>query len=222
MISPRLDRDYDPTITETESVTFSVPANLIYDVDSSSFRWRWFVDDVEQVDVSGDTFSFPKDPSYEDEGVYVIRCEVKDQVGDPANIAPEWILTITNLNRAPTVYLISKPKTMEEGEKIRLRADGTDPDDDSLIFEWYQIDEAGREQSIGLGRDFVMDKPLVPGSYRFKCYVDDGESRMGSEQVQFDISEHEFPPTIPGFGSMLAAMAMAGAVVATVAMRRRS
>jgi hypothetical protein len=217
-----LPDDDQPTIDETESQIFEVPQRLIYDVDSNSFRWRWFVDDVEQVEVTGETFEFPKEPGYDDAGVYVIRCEVKDNVGEPANRAPEWILSIRNRNRDPSVYLISKDETVEEGAKIRLRADGNDPDDDSLTFEWFQLDDDGREQPVGLGRDYTMDKPLLPGSYRFKCYVSDGDSLKSSEQVQIDVKAHEFPPTIPGFGVFAMFGAMIGALALAVTMRRRT
>jgi len=222
---PRIDvwnPDYDPTITETESQTFSVPQNLIFDVDSTTFKWRWFVNDVEMVDATGESFDYPSEPGYDDEGVYIIRCEVKDNLGEPANIAPEWILTINNLNRAPSVYPITKDSSVEEGTKIHLRADGTDPDDDSLIFEWFQIDDMGREVSIGLGRDFTLDKPMLPGSYRFKCKVSDGEALVGSEQIQVDVKAHEFPPTIPGFGAFVMIGALMGAVAMATAIRRRT
>ncbi|MCK5251977.1 MAG: hypothetical protein KAQ96_03475, partial [Thermoplasmata archaeon] len=160
---------------------------------------------------------------YEDEGLYLIRCEIKDNLGEPAMTSPEWVLTIDNLNRAPTVYLISKDTEVEEGSDIRLRADGNDPDDDSLIFEWFIIDEAGRDDdSIGLGRDFVYEKPLLPGSYRFKCKVSDGSSEIGSDQIQVDVQEHEFPPTVPGFGSVIMVAAMVTGLAMAVALRRRN
>ena len=224
--APRIDAwtpDYSPVeIKETESQVFTVPQNLIYDVDSSSFKWRWFVNDVEMVDATGESFEFPSEPDYEDEGTYIIRCEIKDNLGEPALTSPEWILHIENQNRAPTVYLISKDTEVEEGSDIRLRADGNDPDDDSLIFEWFSIDEAGREHSIGLGREFVYDEALLPGSYRFKCTVNDGDAQVGSEQIQVDIKAHEFPPTVPGFGTSVMVAAMSAALVMAVAMRRRT
>ena len=225
--APRIDAwtpDYpDVSIIETESQVFTVPQNLIYDVDSTSFKWRWFVNDVEIVDATGESFEYPSEPDYEDEGLYLIRCEIKDNLGEPAMTSPEWVLTIDNLNRAPTVYLISKDAEVEEGGDIHLRADGNDPDDDSLIFEWFIIDEAGRDDdSIGLGRDFVYEKPLLPGSYRFKCKVSDGSSEIGSDQIQVDVQEHEFPPTVPGFGSVIMVAAMVTGLAMAVALRRRN
>jgi hypothetical protein len=224
--APRIDAwtpDYSPVvIMETESQVFTVPQNLIYDVDSTSFKWRWFVNDVEMVDATGESFEFPGEPDYEDEGTYIIRCEIKDNLGEPALTSPEWILHIENQNRAPSVYLISKDTVVEEGGDIRLRADGNDPDDDSLIFEWFSIDDSGREHSIGLGREFVYDKPLLPGSYRFKCRVSDGDTEVSSEQIQVDIKAHEFPPTIPGFGALVMVVAMTVALAMAVAMRRRT
>jgi hypothetical protein len=224
--APRIDAwtpDYDnPVIKETESQVFTVPQNLIYDVDSTSFKWRWFVNDVEMVDATGESFEFPSEPGYDDEGLYLIRCEIKDSLGEPALTSPEWVLTIENQNRAPTVYLISKDSNVEEGGDIRLRADGNDPDDDSLIFEWFSIDEAGREHSIGLGRDFTYDEPLLPGSYRFKCKISDGESEVGSEQIQVDVIAHEFPPTVPGFGTFVMLAAMVGGLAMAVAIRRKA
>jgi hypothetical protein len=213
---PRIDRptpDLDPTINELESVTFKVDADFIYDVDSTMFRWKWFVNDEEQVDISGDTFMYPSEPGFDDAGVYLIRCEVKDSLGEPANIAPEWILTIKNTNRAPTVNLISKDTNVEEGSKVRLRADGYDQDDDSLIFEWYQVNEAGQEQKIGLGRDYTVDKPLAPGSYRFRCLVSDGEAKVGSDYIQV--------ATVPGFGGFFAVLAMISALAMAIVVRRR-
>jgi hypothetical protein len=224
--APRLDEwfpDYDnPMIEETESQEFSVPQNKIYDVDSTSFKWRWFVNDVEMVDATGETFEFPSEPGFEDEGLYLIRCEVKDSLGEPALTSPEWVLTIENKNRAPSVYLITKDETVEEGSDIQLRADGNDPDDDSLIFEWYSIDDVGREQSIGLGRDFTYDKPLLPGTYTFKCKVSDTETEVGSETVIIEVKAHEFPPTVPGFGAFVMLGALAGAVAVAVSTRRRT
>ena len=223
---PRIDAwtpDYDnPVVQETQSQVFTVPQNLIYDVDSTSFKWRWFVNDVEMVDATGESFEFPQEPGYEDEGTYLIRCELKDSLGEPALTSPEWVLTIENMNRAPTVYLISKDTEVEEGGDIRLRADGNDPDQDSLIFEWFSIDDDGREHSIGLGRDFTFDDPLLPGSYRFKCKVSDGEASISSEQMQVDVIAHEFPPTVPGFGAVIMMAAMVTGLAMAVAMRRRT
>jgi len=224
--APRIDAwqpDYDnPEITETESQLFTVPQNLIYDVDSTSFKWRWFVNDVEMVDATGESFEFPSEPGFDDEGLYLIRCEIKDSLGEPALTSPEWVLNIENMNRAPSVYLITKDTEVEEGNDIRLRADGNDPDDDSLIFEWFSIDKDGREHSVGLGRDYTYDKPLLPGSYRFKCRISDGEAEVGSEQIQVDVLAHEFPPTVPGFGAVVMVAAMVAGLTMAVAMRRRT
>ena len=66
--APRIDAwtpDYpDVSIIETESQVFTVPQNLIYDVDSTSFKWRWFVNDVEIVDATGESFEYPGAVSY--------------------------------------------------------------------------------------------------------------------------------------------------------------
>jgi hypothetical protein len=214
---------YSPVdIIETESQVFSVPQNLIFDADSTSFKWRWFVNDNEMVDATGESFEFPSEPDHEDEGTYIIRCELKDNLGEPALTSPEWVLHIANLNRAPSVYLIPTESTVEEGSDIRLRAEGNDPDDDSLIFEWFSIDEAGREHSIGLGREFVYEEALLPGSYRFKCKVSDSDTEVGSEQIEMKVKAHEFPPTIPGFGTLVMVVAMIAALSMAVAMRRRT
>jgi len=218
--APRIDAvnpDTDATIHELEEQTFTIVS--IYDVDSTNFRYKWFVNDVEQVEWSGSSFTYTT--SYDSTGIYRIRCEVKDNLGEPANTMPEWTLTVLNTNRDPQVNLRTKPSTVEEGSKITLQADGYDQDGDSLTYSWYEIDPSGREKEVGAGANFVMKKPLPEGSYRFKCVVNDGVVDKGSEEVQITVKAHSFPKVIPAIGPAGALAALGIAVVASAALSRR-
>jgi hypothetical protein len=218
--APRIDAvnpDTDVTIHELEEQLFTITS--IYDVDSTNFRYKWFVNDVEQVEWSGKDFTFTT--TYDSAGVYRIRCEVKDNLGEPANTMPEWTLTVLNTNRAPQVNLRTKPATVEEGTKIALQADGYDQDGDSLTYSWYEIDPSGREIEVGAGANFVMKKPLPSGVYRFKCVVNDGVVDIGSEEVQVSVKAHSFPKVMPAIGPVGALAALGIAVVASAAISRR-
>jgi hypothetical protein len=216
---PRVDAftpDYDPTIHELEEQTFSITS--VYDVDSTSFRYKWFVNDVEQVEWSGSSFTFTT--TYDSAGTYRVRCEVKDNLGEPATTMPEWTLTVLNTNRVPQVNLRTKDSTVPEGGKITLQADGYDQDGDSLTYTWWQIDPSGKEIEIGQGANFVLKKPLPAGEYRFKCYVDDGTVKQPSSQVQITVAAKQFPAVLPGFDSVAALAALGAAVAASAALVR--
>jgi plastocyanin len=218
--APRLDAwtpDYNPEIQELEEQTFTIVS--IYDVDSTTFRYKWFVDDVEQVEWAGSFFTFTT--SYESAGTYRIRCEVKDNLGEPANTMPEWTLTVKNTNRDPTVNLRTRDSTLDEGERITLQADGYDQDGDSLTYTWYEVAPDGREREVGLGANFQMKTPLAAGVYKYKCQVDDGNSKQWSDEVLVTVTAKEFPAVLPGFGTFGAIAALGAAVGAAMLVRPR-
>ena len=218
--APRLDAwtpDYNPEIQELEEQTFTIVS--IYDVDSTTFRYKWFVDDVEQVEWAGSFYTYTT--SYESAGAYRIRCEVKDNLGEPANTMPEWTLTIKNTNRDPTVNLRTRDSTLDEGERITLQADGYDQDGDSLTYTWYEVAPDGREREVGLGANFQMKTPLAAGVYKYKCQVDDGNSKQWSDEVLVTVTAKEFPAVLPGFGTFGAIAALGAAVGAAMLVRPR-
>ena len=217
---PRLDAwtpDYNPEMQELEEQTFTIVS--IYDVDSTTFRYKWFVDDVEQIEWAGSSYTYTT--SYESSGTYRIRCEVKDNLGEPANTMPEWTLTVLNTNRDPSVNLRTRDSTVGEGAKIALQADGYDQDGDSLTYTWFEVDPSGREREVGLGANFQMKRPLAAGVYRYKCQVDDGISKKWSDEVQVTVTAKEFPAVLPGFGTVGAVAALGAAVGAAMLVRPR-
>ena len=205
------------TINETESQVFTVPQDLIYDVDSTSFKWYWFVNDVEMEDATGESFRYPIEPGYQDEGTYTIRCEIKDNLGEPALVSPSWTLHVIDINLLPSADLVVEQAMIPFGDIIILAAVGSDMDGDDLTYRWYRLTEDERAKGIGDGDSFVYKTDLPPGRHYFRCEVSDGKSTAETDWMLVTVEEVE----TPGPSGMLAMMAILIASLALAASSRR-
>lgn len=204
------------TINETESQVFSVPSDIIYDYDSTVFRWYWYVNDRRIEDVSGESFEFPQEPGHQDEGTYIIKCVVKDNLGEPALESPIWTLNILDVNLRPTVDLVVDQLRVVDGEIITLAAVGSDVDGDDLTYRWYRLTEDERAKGIGDGDWFVCESDLPPGRHYFRCEVSDGKATAESDWMLVTVEEVE----TPGPSGMLAMLALLIASIALAIVSR--
>jgi len=129
--------DSNPTISEGESQVFNVTYS---DPDGGLLTVQWYLNG--SLVGSDDNYTFTAD--YDSAGVYNVTVVVSDGL---AQTSYEWTLTVTNVNRAPTVDSYT-PEDLEpeadEGEGLNFTHTSSDLDNDTLSYSWL-LD--GLEQS---------------------------------------------------------------------------
>ncbi|MDI6642310.1 MAG: PKD domain-containing protein, partial [Elusimicrobiota bacterium] len=111
------------TINETENITFTVNAS---DPDDDILTINWYLND--SLVATCDSYTFVA--NYTSAGWYEVKVIVSD-----GNLSANytWILTVTNINRHPTIETIGD-KIAYEGQVFNLQINATDPDDDDITF----------------------------------------------------------------------------------------
>lgn len=219
--SPPKVIDFEPqsstvNISEMESATFSILR--VEDVDSSSFRYYWYVDGIEMRDHTSKEFQYPVHPSYMTGGVYMITVKVQDNLGGQASNTPTWTLFVKDVNRLPKVDLVVDQVRVPYKENIILNATGSDIDGDELTYRWYRLTEDDRAKGVGDGNRFVYGIDLPPGRHYFKCEVSDGKVTDTSDWMLVTVE----PIETPGPTGTLATMALLIATLSlAIASRRR-
>jgi len=114
----------NPTINETDSMAFSIVAS---DINNDDLTYAWYLDG-EITGENSNSYTFVSD--YDSAGIYVVNVTVSDGV---YYVPHEWTLTVTNVNRPPTIETIGD-KTAYEGQVFNLQISATDLDSDILTF----------------------------------------------------------------------------------------
>ena len=145
--------------------------------------------------------------------------------GTPLDSQVGWyyvIVTVHDVNAAPSVT-ITFP---QDGQKVGtlLKVSGRASDDlNILVWIRVRVDEGPWENATGTSSwSYEMPtKDLEPGLHWVDVKAFDGETESTLEPVSFLIPEPE-PEDEPGFGGVLAALAVVGAAaLASVSLRRR-
>jgi outer membrane protein OmpA-like peptidoglycan-associated protein len=123
-------------------------------------------------DNSGDSFGFQARIGYHPG----IRIYVPPPPPEPPPAAPA--------NRPPTVKASCDPCTVEVGRTSTLRADGQDPDGDTLAYKWSCV--AGTPGSP-TAPTTPWTAPMQPGAVVCTVTVDDGKGGTASDTVTLQV-----------------------------------
>ncbi|MDI6916192.1 MAG: PKD domain-containing protein, partial [Thermoplasmatales archaeon] len=115
---------FDPTINETESITFNVVAS---DINEDDLTYAWYVNG-ELTGETGTAYTFVS--NYDSAGTYVVNVTVSDGVYYDYH---KWTLTVINVNRPPIIKPIGD-QTAYEGQLFTLQVNASDPDNDTIMF----------------------------------------------------------------------------------------
>jgi outer membrane protein OmpA-like peptidoglycan-associated protein len=123
-------------------------------------------------------------------GSYTVTARVDDGRGGVASCAVD-IRVEPKPNRPPVMACKADRASVISGERVRISANATDPDNDPLNYAW----RTNGGQIVGSGDSVQLDTTgLAPGSYTVTGRVDDG--RGGAADCNVDVRV-ENPPVPP-------------------------
>ena len=121
-------------------------------------------------------------------GNYTISAHVSDGRGGTVSCSADAAVA-PRPNRPPTMSCSVDPSSVHPGDRVRVTATASDPDNDPLAFTWH----ANGGQVVGSGAEVQLDTTgLAPGSYSVTGRVDDG--RGGAADCQGGFSVQAVPP----------------------------
>lgn len=97
-----------------------------------------------------------------------VQVRVKDEAVWSAWSSPKWLY----VNRPPQANFDYSPKPVWEGDTVYLQNLSTDPDGDTMTYQWEILDPYGN-RLVHQSKDFVHDFDIV-GTYEVTLTVDDG------------------------------------------------
>ncbi len=123
-------------------------------------------------------------------GTYTVNASVDDGRGGSATCSVS-IGVEPKPNRPPVITCSADRSSVLAGERVRITANASDPDNDPLTLAW----RANAGQIIGSGSSVQFDTTgLSPGTYTVTGRVDDG--RGGAADCSVDVKV-ETPPVQP-------------------------
>jgi len=177
------------------------------DLDGDPLTWS---DDSDLVDIDPTTGKIVFTPGQDDVGSYSFTVTLSDGRGGEDTLVVEF--EVVNVNDAPeiTTMLPATGTKVKAGKTITLSSTAYDEDGDVLTYTW-------KDGDIVLGtEDVLVDVKLKSGTRTITLVVDDGTT-SSSKDVFITVEKSEEQP---GFGTLVATMAMIGALLATAVRRR--
>jgi outer membrane protein OmpA-like peptidoglycan-associated protein len=121
-------------------------------------------------------------------GVYTVTARVDDGMGGTASCSVD-LRVEPKPNRAPMLTCSAERSSVMTGERVRINAQASDPDGDSLTYTW----RTNGGQIVGSGSSVQLDTSgLAPGRYSVSTRVEDG--RGGAADCSVDVSVQQPPP----------------------------
>ncbi|MEM4728520.1 MAG: tandem-95 repeat protein [Thermoplasmata archaeon] len=179
------------TMTEMESMEFSVTAT---DIESPNLlNFTWFIDG-KNMGPSDNSFLYQT--NYFSAGEHVIKVVVDD---GELEVEREWRVTVKNKNREPVEVKILSPKNGEsfmEGTEISFEGTAKDPDGDALTYSWM-------DKRIELSDELSFTtSSLAPGVHTIYLEVSDGEATVKSKSITIEILKNN-PPKVISYSPQL-------------------
>lgn len=178
------------------------------DLDGDTLTWS---DDSDLLDIDPGTGRIVFTPGQDEVGSHTVTITLSDGRGGEDIVVLN--IEVENVNDAPeiTSMLPTTGTKVKAGKTITLSSTASDEDGDALTYTWKDGDTV-----LGTG-DVLVDVKLKSGTRTITLVVDDGTTTSSEEVfVTVDKSEEE-----PGFGTMVAMMALLAALIATAARRRQ-
>ena len=120
-------------------------------------------------------------------GTYMAKVTVTDPGGGTGTAAVEVIVADPPGNRPPTVRAAADPQTGNAPLDVRFSAEGSDPDGDTLLYEW-DFGDGGK--AFGAQN---THRYTTPGTYDAKVTVTDPDGATGTATVQVVVSGNRAP-----------------------------
>jgi hypothetical protein len=187
-------------IEEGTSMTFSIiEVNWYQPVEWS---YTWYVDGVAVVGHNHSALSFPKfsteNQALNTSGTYEITVELIYSEGEfwtLADWSPVWFLTVVDVNRPPTLTMMTNHQNLAPKSKLKLQVSGNDEDGDVLTYAWTYSSDLVVTEEVGTGESLVLEKELGVGVHYFRCNVSDGKDNATSHWmiVSVEPSVSPFP-----------------------------
>ncbi len=123
-------------------------------------------------------------------GTYAVKVRVNDSRGGTADCSVD-IRVDPRPNRVPSLTCSVERSPVRSGERVRIRAEGSDPDGDTLTYSW----RASGGQIIGTGPSVQLDTSgLSTGAYPVSVRAEDGRGAAADCSASVSV---ELPPPPP-------------------------
>jgi outer membrane protein OmpA-like peptidoglycan-associated protein len=124
------------------------------------------------------------------DGTYTVTAKVDDGKGGTASCSTD-IKVEPRPNRAPTMSCSAERSPILPGERSKIAATASDPDNDPLTYTW----RASGGQIVGSGATVEFDSTgLQPGSYTVTGHVEDGRGGTADCSATVDVQAPPPPP----------------------------
>jgi outer membrane protein OmpA-like peptidoglycan-associated protein len=124
------------------------------------------------------------------DGTYTVTAKVDDGKGGTASCSTD-IKVEPRPNRAPTMSCSAERSPILPGERAKITATASDPDNDPLTYIW----RASGGQIVGSGATVEFDSTgLQPGSYTVTGHVEDGRGGTADCSATVDVQAPPPPP----------------------------
>ncbi|HXN24091.1 MAG TPA: OmpA family protein [Candidatus Dormibacteraeota bacterium] len=123
-------------------------------------------------------------------GTYTVTAHVEDGHGGAATCSTN-ITVETRPNRAPTMSCSIERSPILPGERSKVTAVASDPDNDTLTYTW----KSSGGQIVGTGANVEFDSTGVSaGNYTIGGHVDDGKGGTADCSAAIDVQAPPPPP----------------------------
>ena len=182
----------DPTINETENMTFQVFVNNLHNLD---LKYEWTVEGY----IVDSTLKYELKTSYKDAGIYNVTVNVT--FGN-VRWTHTWKLTVKDINRSPSIgtFLPTTDKHIHSPTNITFAVTATDPDNDTLAYLWTVN---GKPISGTNGKTSVTFNKTA--NYYVNVTVSDGKGGVANHSwlVEVDLSPPPCCGPPPHYHTML-------------------
>ena len=179
--------------TEEGLTVFRVEAK---DPDEGYLRYSWLLDGlpVPEGDLSEEGAVYSYRFNFTSAGNHTLVCAVTDRAGVGFDL--EWTVAVADVNRPPIVNGISPdfPPVVEIGDVVLVTVNASDPDGDTLAFEWW-VDGVAQRSTLAPEWNFTTTEE---GAFTIVVNVTDGSGGI----VPATTTVHVLPFVEPPDGLM--------------------